>query len=132
MFTLIHYFSFFFSEYAYTMKVTEKSDIYSFRVVLLELLTGQYSVQPQSQEGDLVTWIKECIDLKRDLNEIFDSKLHINDPLIVDEMILTLKIALLCTRFLPSERPTMREVVRMLASVRKPAGTEPPCRSESP
>ena len=33
---------------------------------------------------------------KRDLNEIFDSKLHINNPLIVEEMILTSKIALLC------------------------------------
>lgn len=108
----------FFAEYAYTMKVTEKSDIYSFGVVLLELLTGQHPVQPLNQGGDLVTWVKESIPHKEDVAQIFDSKLDFSRPHVADEMLLTLKIALFCTSTMPSDRPSMREVVRMLVAVR--------------
>ena len=49
------------AEYAYTMKVTEKCDIYSYGVVLLELLTGKTPVQPLDEGGDLVTWVRNYI-----------------------------------------------------------------------
>ena len=50
-------------EYASSGKLTEKSDVFSFGVVLLELLTGRKPVdsfQPLGQES-LVEWVRKCI-----------------------------------------------------------------------
>ncbi|KAL0366790.1 UNVERIFIED_CONTAM: putative leucine-rich repeat receptor-like protein kinase [Sesamum radiatum] len=101
-------------EYAYTMKVTEKCDIYSYGVVLLELLTGKTPVQPLEQGGDLVTWVRNYIRAHSLSSEILDSRLDLKDEITVHHMITVLKIALLCTSMSPFDRPTMREVVLML------------------
>lgn len=102
------------AEYAYTMKVTEKCDIYSYGVVLLELLTGKTPVQPIEQGGDLVTWVKKHIREHSLTSEILDERLELDEKGTVEHMIIVLKIALLCTNLNPSERPTMREVILML------------------
>lgn len=104
------------AEYAYTMKVTEKCDIYSYGVVLLELLTGRTPVQPLEQGGDLVTWVRKHIrDHNNTLNKgILDNRLDLQDQTTVNHMLTVLKLALLCTSMSPSERPSMREVVLML------------------
>lgn len=104
------------AEYAYTMKVTEKCDIYSYGVVLLELLTGRTPVQPLEQGGDLVTWVRNHI---RDHNntltpEMLDSRVDLEDQTTVNHMLTVLKLALLCTSVSPTKRPSMREVVLML------------------
>lgn len=96
------------------MKVTEKCDIYSFGVVLLELLTGRCPIQPIEEGGDLVTWVKETMQKRAAISSVFDSRLDLMDETIVEEMLLVLRVAVFCTSSLPSERPTMREVVRML------------------
>lgn len=49
-------------EYAMTGHLLVKSDVYSYGVVLLELLTGRRPVdmaQPSGQEN-LVTWVSNC------------------------------------------------------------------------
>lgn len=113
----------FLSEYAYTMKVTEKCDVYSYGVVLLELLTGRTPVQPLDQGGDLVTWVRTYIR-DNSLNAgILDSKLNLEDRIVVDHMIMVLKIALRCTNMSPLDRPTMREVVLMLIESKERAGS---------
>lgn len=104
------------TEYAYTMKVTEKCDIYSYGVVLLELLTGKAPVQPIDQGGDLVTWVRNFI---RNSNnsltpEILDNKLDLSEGSVVEHMITVLKIGLMCTSMSPFDRPQMRQVVVML------------------
>ncbi|KAK3197891.1 hypothetical protein Dsin_021306 [Dipteronia sinensis] len=101
-------------EYAYTMKVTEKCDIYSYGVVLLELLTGRTPVQPLDQGGDLVTWVRSYIQKNSLLSGILDAQLNLEDERIVSHMTIVLKIAFMCTRMSPYDRPTMREVVLML------------------
>lgn len=104
------------AEYAYTMKVTEKCDIYSYGVVLLELLTGRAAVQPLEQGGDLVTWVRNHIRNNNNTlsSEILDSRLDLEDQVTKNHMITVLKLALLCTSMSPSKRPSMREVVLML------------------
>lgn len=105
-------------EYAYTMKVTEKCDIYSFGVVLLELVTGKSPVQPVDQGGDLVTWVRRSIRKLETASQMFDQRIDLSDERITQEMSLVLKIALFCTNTSPLNRPTMREVIAMLISAR--------------
>lgn len=102
------------AEYAYTMKVTEKCDIYSYGVVLLELLTGKIPVQPLDQGGDLVTWARNYVRNHSLTSGILDSRLELEDERTVNHMISVLKIALMCTSMSPFDRPSMREVVLML------------------
>lgn len=102
------------AEYAYTMKVTEKCDIYSYGVVLLELLTGKIPVQPLDQGGDLVTWVRDYVRNHSLTSGILDSRLELEDERTVNHMISVLKIALMCTSMSPFDRPSMREVVLML------------------
>lgn len=96
------------------MKVTEKCDIYSYGVVLLELLTGRAPVQPLDQGGNLVSWVRNYIREHSLTSEILDSRLDLKDETTINHMIIVLKIALLCTSMSPFERPSMREVVLML------------------
>ena len=96
------------------MKVTEKCDVYSYGVVLLELLTGKTPVQPLEEGGDLVTLVRHYIRDHSLWSGILDTRLNLEDKNIVDHMRTVLKIALLCTNVSPFDRPSMREVVLML------------------
>ncbi|KAK9167739.1 hypothetical protein Scep_002930 [Stephania cephalantha] len=100
-------------ELAYSLKVTEKSDVYSFGVVLLELVTGRSPIEPEfGEEKDIVYWVSTHLNSREDIIKILDPEVSINAQ---DDMIKVLKVATLCTTKLPSLRPGMREVVKMLA-----------------
>eukprot|EP01018_Ginkgo_biloba_P002134 Gb_11433 [translate_table: standard] len=96
-------------EYGYTNKVNEKSDVYSFGVVLLELLIGKHPV-----ETDIVMWVGRKVRAGEDIHEILDSRIQWGSQ---KEMLLFLRIGLICTNKLPSKRPSMKEVVKMLLEV---------------
>ncbi|KAE8700523.1 Receptor-like protein kinase 5 [Hibiscus syriacus] len=100
-------------EYAYTLRVNEKSDIYSFGVVILELVTGRLPIDPEYGEKDLVRWVCTTLDQKG-VDHVLDSKL---DPCFKDEIYKVFNIGILCTSPLPINRPSMRRVVKMLQEV---------------
>ncbi|KAI3741693.1 hypothetical protein L1987_59367 [Smallanthus sonchifolius] len=100
-------------EYAYTLRVNEKSDIYSFGVVILELVTGKRPIDPEYGEKDLVKWVCTTLDQKG-LDAVFDPKL---DSCFKEEICKVLNIGLLCTSPLPINRPSMRRVVKMLQEI---------------
>ncbi|KAL6546570.1 Serine/threonine-protein kinase hsl1 [Orobanche minor] len=100
-------------EYSYTLRVNEKSDIYSFGVVILELVTGKHPIDPEFGEKDLVRWVCTTLDQKG-IDHIVDPKL---DPCFKDDICRVLDIGLLCTSPLPINRPTMRRVVKMLQEI---------------
>lgn len=118
------------SEYAYTMKVTEKCDIYSFGVVLLELVTGKPPVQPVDQGGDLVTWVRRSIHGMVPISDLYDKRLDLSCKKTTNEMSLFLRIAVFCTSPSPLNRPTMREVVAMMIDARVNTPSSP--SSETP
>lgn len=101
------------TEYAYTLRVNEKSDTYSFGMVILELVTGKRPIDPEFGEKDLVKWVCVTIEQKG-MERVFDPKL---DMCFKDEMSKVLSIGLLCTSSLPINRPSMRRVVKMLQDV---------------
>lgn len=107
------------TEYAYTLKVDEKSDVYSFGVVLLELLTGRRPVGNFGEEGlDIVQWTKmQTNSYKERVGKILDERLG-NIPL--DEAMQVFFVSMLCVQEQSVERPTMREVVQMLAQAKQP------------
>ncbi|KAL5998840.1 hypothetical protein ACLOJK_009788 [Asimina triloba] len=100
-------------EYAYTLRVNEKSDIYSFGVVILELVTGKRPVDSEFGEKDLVKWVCTTLDHKG-VEHVLDPKL---DAKYKEEMCKVLNIGILCTSPLPINRPAMRRVVKMLQEV---------------
>lgn len=100
-------------EYAYTLRVNEKSDIYSFGVVILELVTGKLPVDPEFGEKDLVKWVCTTLDQKG-LDVVLDPKL---DSCFKEEICKVLNVGLLCTSPLPINRPSMRRVVKMLQEI---------------
>jgi serine/threonine protein kinase len=103
----------FVAEYAYTLRVNEKSDIYSFGVVLLELVSGRLPVDPEFGEKDLVKWVCTTLDQKG-VDHVLDSKL---DSCYKEDICKVLNIGLLCTSPLPINRPSMRRVVKLLQEV---------------
>ncbi|KAK7263696.1 hypothetical protein RJT34_31290 [Clitoria ternatea] len=100
-------------EYAYTLRVNEKSDIYSFGVVILELVTGRPPIGPEYGENDLVKWVSFALE-QGGLDHVIDPML---DSKYREEISKVLSVGLHCTNPLPITRPTMRSVVKMLQEV---------------
>lgn len=104
-----------FAEYAYTLQVDEKSDIYSFGVVLMEILTGKRSVDSEFGEGNsIVDWVRTKIKAKNGLIDVLDKNAGASCASVREEMMLVLRVALICTSRNPADRPSMRDVVSML------------------
>ncbi|XP_074276480.1 uncharacterized protein LOC141600193 [Silene latifolia] len=98
-------------EYCYTSKVNEKIDIYSFGVVLLELVTGK---EPQigDEHSNLAEWAWKHYNEGHPISNILDNQA--NELRYMEEMTNVFKIGLMCTSTLPSSRPTMKEVLQVL------------------
>lgn len=106
-------------EYGYTLKVDEKSDIYSYGVVLLELLTGKTPLDPSFGESiDIVQWVRTKIKDNKTVEEALDASIAGQCKPVQEEMLLVLRVALLCTAKLPKERPSMRDVLMMLGEAK--------------
>ncbi|PON53142.1 GPCR kinase [Trema orientale] len=102
-------------EYAYTLQVDEKSDIYSYGVVLMEILSGKRSVDPEFGDGNsIVDWVRTKIKTKDGIKDVLDKNAGAACSPVREEMMQMLRIALLCTSRNPADRPSMRDVVLML------------------
>ncbi|XP_074279354.1 proline-rich receptor-like protein kinase PERK8 [Silene latifolia] len=104
-------------EYASSGKLTEKSDVFSFGVVLLEIITGRKPVDETQPLGDesLVEWARplmtEALD-NRNFDELADPRLQGNYDR--GEMFRLMEAAAACVRHSAIKRPKMSQVVRAL------------------
>ncbi|KAA8529234.1 hypothetical protein F0562_033967 [Nyssa sinensis] len=107
-------------EYASSGKLTEKSDVFSFGVVLLELITGRKPVDASQPLGDesLVEWARPLLSHAIDTEEfegLADPRL---EKIYVDsEMFRMIEAAAACVRHSAAKRPRMGQVVRAFDSM---------------
>ncbi|XP_028754369.1 receptor-like serine/threonine-protein kinase At1g78530 [Neltuma alba] len=99
-------------EYFDTGRATFKGDVYSYGVVLLELLTGRKpSDETFMEEGTkLVTWVKAVVQEKKE-ELVLDDRLG---TCPIQEVNNLFNIAMMCLESDPLKRPTMEEVVSLL------------------
>lgn len=106
------------TEYAYTMQVTAPGNVYSYGVVLLEILTTRLPVDEEFGEGvDLVKWVQSAPAKGETPEQILDARLSTVSFAWRKEMLSALKVALLCTDSTPAKRPKMKKVVEMLQEI---------------
>ncbi|EFH55875.1 hypothetical protein ARALYDRAFT_321364 [Arabidopsis lyrata subsp. lyrata] len=114
-------------------RLSQKADVYSFGVLLLEVLTGKApsifpspsrprsaaSVAVEEEEEavvDLPKWVRSVVK-EEWTAEVFDPEL-LRYKNIEEEMVAMLHIGLACVVPQPEKRPTMAEVVKMVEEIR--------------
>ncbi|KAJ6335933.1 hypothetical protein OIU78_012519, partial [Salix suchowensis] len=100
-------------EYANTGLLNEKSDIYSFGVLLLEAVTGRDPVDygRPANEVNLLEWLKMMVGTRR-AEEVVDPNLEVKPT--TRDLKRALLVALRCVDPDAERRPKMTQVVRML------------------
>lgn len=91
--------------------------MYSFGVVLLELVCGRQAEETDStnESIDIVKWVRRKVNITNGVHQVLDTR--ILSHTCHQQMVAALDIALRCTSVVPEKRPPMVQVVRGLQSL---------------
>lgn len=108
-------------EYYRNYQLTDKSDVYSYGVVLLELLTSQKAIDFSRDEDDvnLAIYVSQRVS-NGAVMEVVDQQLLCKEPsskTMITSINLFSKLALACLREKKGERPSMKDVVQELECI---------------
>nr|VDD19521.1 unnamed protein product [Brassica oleracea] len=108
-------------------RISQKADVYSFGVLILELLTGKSPTHQQlNEEGvDLPRWVSSITE-QQSPSDVFDPELTRYQAEGNENMIRLLKIGISCTAQYPDSRPSMAEVTRLIEEVSRSSGSQSP------
>ncbi|XWS55636.1 hypothetical protein CRYUN_Cryun09bG0018000 [Craigia yunnanensis] len=113
-------------ELSKTGKATTSSDVYAFGALLHEVACGRRPIEPKAlpEELALVDWVWKKFREERVL-DVVDTRL--NGQYSEGEMLMVLKLGLICSNDVPVARPSMRQVVRYLdGEAELPENLRPP------
>ncbi|TYI04306.1 hypothetical protein ES332_A10G008200v1 [Gossypium tomentosum] len=112
-------------ENAFRTTWSKEADVYSYGVVLLELITGKRALDPSFMgETDIVGWVRSVLsgEIETEIERIVDSRIvdELMEWEVREQVINVVLVALRCTEKEPSRRPAMRDVVRQLLNTKLP------------
>ncbi|KAL6900942.1 hypothetical protein ACP4OV_005618 [Aristida adscensionis] len=104
-------------EYAFRSSLSIRSDIYSFGVVLLEIITGRKAIDNTKQDEyqNLAYWVRGKLDDQNNYEELVDPRLRGSVPLDILSMVLA--VAGKCIMVQDDQRPEIQDVIKGLRSV---------------
>ncbi|CAM6074815.1 unnamed protein product [Sphagnum tenellum] len=97
-------------EYATWGKVSEMCDVYSFGILLLELISGRRPIE-RTTRRTIVEWAGPLV-LQGNFHDLVDPKLC--GKFHEYELTRVVQTATMCAQHSPANRPTMQQVVEML------------------
>ncbi|TKY62573.1 Cysteine-rich receptor protein kinase 41 [Spatholobus suberectus] len=99
-------------------KFTQKCDVYSFGIVLLELLTGRMpDFGPENNDKVLESFVRKAFREQQPLSDIIDPAL-LPEVYAKKQVIVAFHIALNCTELDPELRPRMKTVSESLDRIK--------------
>ncbi|OEL17404.1 putative inactive leucine-rich repeat receptor-like protein kinase [Dichanthelium oligosanthes] len=103
-----------------SLRVNEKCDIYGLGVLILELVTGRRAVM--YGEDDVVVLLDQVRVLVEHGNALECVDPGMGGSFPEEEVLPVLKLGMVCTSQIPSNRPSMAEVVQILQVIKAPVG----------
>ncbi|XP_069152229.1 cysteine-rich receptor-like protein kinase 2 isoform X2 [Solanum lycopersicum] len=125
-------------EYLARGQLTEKADVYSFGVLLLEIVTGRQNNKRNNNEYTVSLVSDVWEHYKRGMvDELFDPNLMLHNYHTINvrnEVARVLHVGLLCTQEIPTLRPSMSKALQMFIKKDEelPPPTKPPFVEEKP